>query len=115
MPPRSVIETSVRAVSPMWHEAPCHLILRLVDGADSLDELRSPTASQTGRRDHAVADIGVDTGHQKCADRAEMPALFLDGCAIGFAFPEFTCRERARETDLDDADVLAFVADLMVA
>jgi hypothetical protein len=100
----------------MWvpHEAPCHLILRLIDGTDSLDELRSPTASQTGRGDHAIADIRVDTGHQKCADGAEMPALFLGGCAIGFAFAEFSCRERARETDLDDTDVLAFVTDLMI-
>ena len=98
--PLTVLDVS----SPMrlLHEAPCHLISRLVDGTDSFDELRSATASQTGRSDHAVADIRVDTGHQKCADGAEMPALFLDGCAIGVAFAEFSCRERAREADLDD-------------
>src|SRR5580700_2404993 len=98
----------VRRASPMWvlHEAPCHLSSRLVDGTDSFDELRSATASQTGRSDHAVADIRVDTGHQKCADGAEMPALFLDGCAIGVAFAGFSCRERACEANLDDTDVL---------
>ena len=54
----------------MWalHEAPCHLITCLVDGTDTFDELRSPTASQTGCGDHAIADVGVDTGHQECAD-----------------------------------------------
>ena len=43
-----------------------------------------------------------------------MPALFVDGCTIGFAFAEFSCCERARETDLDDTDVLAFVTNLMI-
>jgi hypothetical protein len=111
MPLSSVIETAVRAASRMWvlHEALCHLIPRLVDGADSLDEFRGGAASQTRRGDHAIADIGVDTAHQECADRAEMPALVIDGCAKGFAFAELACR--ACETDLDDADVLAFVAD----
>src|ERR1700742_1641289 len=73
----SVIETSVRAASPMrvLQEALCHLIPRLVDGTDSLDELRSPTASQTRRRDHPIVDIRVDTGHQEGGDRAEIPAL----------------------------------------
>jgi len=105
------------ATSPLrvLHEAPCHLIPRLVDGPDSLDELRGPAASQTGRGDHAIADIGVDTAHQECADRAEIPALVLDGCAKGFTFAELSCRERACKTDLDDADVLAFVADPMIA
>src|SRR6266481_2610930 len=97
------------------HEAPCHLIPRLVDGTHSLDELRRPAASQTGRGDHAIADIRVDTGHQEYAHRAEIPALVLKGCAVGFAFAELSCRERACETDLDDADVLAFVTDLMIA
>src|SRR5258707_9292913 len=117
MPLSPVIETSVRAASPMWilHEAPCHLIPRLVDGTHSRDEFRGPAASQTGRGDHAIADIRVDTGHQECADRAEIPALVFKGCAIGVAFAEFSCRERACETDLDDADVLAFVTELMVA
>src|ERR1700682_5801440 len=44
-----------------------------------------------------------------------MPALVLNGCPIGFAFAELSYRERACETDLDDADVLAFVTDLMIA
>src|ERR1700693_3375987 len=112
-----VMETWGRAASPLrvLHEAPCHLIPRLVEGADALDEFRGPAASPTGRGDHAVADIGVDTAHQECADRAEMPALVLDGCAIGFTFAELSCRERACKADLDDADVLAFVADPMIA
>ncbi len=97
------------------YEEPRHLIPGLVDGTYSFDELRSPAASQTGGGDHAVADICVDAGHQKCADRAEVPALFLDSCAIGFAFPEFPCGERTRETDLDDTDVLAFATNLMIA
>src|ERR1700729_1432343 len=106
----------VRPASPTWvlHEAPCHLIPRLVDGTDTFDELRSATASQTGCGDHAIADIRIDTGHQEWADRAEIPALVLDGCAVGFAFAEFSCCERARETDLNDTDVLALVTDLMI-
>src|SRR5882762_1644837 len=44
-----------------------------------------------------------------------MPALVLNGCPIGIAFAELSCGERACETDLDDADVLAFVTDLMIA
>src|ERR1700752_1741957 len=96
------------------HEAPFHFIPRLVDGTDSLNQFRSPATSQPGRGDHAIADIGVDTGHQKCANRTEMPALFLDGCAIGFAFPKFSCRERTGETNLDNADILAVVADLII-
>src|SRR5271169_4779612 len=111
MPLPSVMETSAWGL----HEAPCHLVPRLVDGTDTLDELRCPTASQTGRGDHTIADIRVDTGHQERADRAQIPALILDGCEIGFAFPEFSRGERARETDLDDTDVLAFVTDLMIA
>src|SRR5579859_6022517 len=87
------------------HEAPCHVIPRLVDGTDTFDELCSPTASQTGRGDHAIADVGVDAGHQERADRAEVPALLVDSCAIGFAFAEFSRCERARETDLDNTDV----------
>src|SRR6202051_3309270 len=116
MPLSPVMETSGRAMSPLrvLHEAPFHLVPHLVDGTDSLDELRGPAASQTRRGDHAIADIRVDTGHQECADRAEIPALVLNGCAIGFAFAEFSCRERACETDLDDAYVLAFVTDLMI-
>jgi len=96
------------------HEEPYHLIPRLVDGTDSFDKFRSPTASQTGGGDHSIAGIRVDTGHQKCTDRAEMPALFLDRFAMAFAFPEFSRCERARETDLDDADVLAFITDLVI-
>src|ERR1700682_1066686 len=105
MPLSPVVETAIRAASPVRvrHEAPCLLISRLIDGTDSLDELGGPAASQTGRGDHAIADIGVDAGHQECADRAEIFALVLDGCAIGFAFVKFACRECACETDLDDA------------
>jgi hypothetical protein len=102
--------------SQIWvlHEESRHLIPRLVDGADSLDEPRGPAASQTGCGDHAVADLRIDTGHQKGPNRPEMFALVLDGCAIGFACAEFSCRQRTRETDLDDADVLAFVTDPMI-
>jgi hypothetical protein len=64
-----------------------------IGGTDSFNEFRGPTPSQTGRGDHAIANIRVDTGHQKCADRAEMPVLFLDRCAIGVAFAEFSCCE----------------------
>ena len=65
----------------MWvqHEAPGHVFPRLVDGTHSLDEFRGPAASQTGCRDHTVADIRIDTSHQKGPDRAEMLALVLDG------------------------------------
>src|ERR1700722_14310821 len=78
---RPVIRTSVRAASPIYvpHEEPCHLVPRLIDGADSLDEFRGPAASQNGCRDHTVADIRIDTSHQKGPDRAEMLALVLDG------------------------------------
>src|ERR1700694_6285467 len=65
------------------HEAPCHRIPRLVGGTDSLDEFCGPAASQTDRGDHAVADIRVDTGYQECDDRAEIPAVVLNGCARG--------------------------------
>src|SRR5258708_4878307 len=92
---------------PIWvpHEASCHVIPRLVDGTHSLDKFRGPGASQTGCSEHAITDIRIDSGHQKCADRTEMPALFLDGCTKGFAFAKFPCCECTRETDLDDADV----------
>src|ERR1700689_4704051 len=68
-----------RAALPMrvLHEAPYHRIARLVDGTHSLDKFRGLAASQTGGGDHAIADIRVDTGHQKSADRAKVSALFL--------------------------------------
>ena len=112
----SNIETSVRAASPLRvpHEEACHLILRLVDGTNSFDERRGTTTPQTSRGEHTVADIRIDTGDQKCADRTEMLALLLYGRAIGIAFEEFLRSVRARKADLNDTDVLAFVADLMI-
>ena len=97
------------------HEAPGHVFPRLVDGTHSLDEFRGPAASQTRCGEHAIADIRVNTGHEKSADRTEMLALFLDGRAKNFALEQLSCRERARESDLDDAYVFAFVADVMIA
>src|ERR1700730_19291877 len=97
-----VMETTGRAASPLraLHEAPCDLIPRLVDGTDSLDEFRRPAASQPSRGDHAIADIGVDTSHQECPDRAEMSALVLDRGVICVSFVALSCREHNCDSDL---------------